>query len=170
MISEKIKNFTNKISKEILITILVFFMLLFTGYVIGRTAGTQIVKGLLKGERYVLMPYRLPFEYLYTANLLYSNDELRRLEGYYSLLDNRIIDPDLLIERFKQESDLIKPVIIWLLGYSEDKDDALNFLSDEYAGSEQRIKKEILRTMKRLDESYFLDFTASHKINIKELP
>ncbi len=169
MLKDKIKYFIKNLKKERLYIIFVFLVILFFGYALGRTAGTHIVAGLFKGERYILLLYRPPFEYLKTANLLYSSDELKRLEGYYSLLDNKLIDPDLLIERYKQESEFIKPVIIWLLGYSNDKEAVLKFMSGEYANTDQRVKKEILKTMKRLDETYFKNFAASQKINNKEL-
>jgi hypothetical protein len=169
MLTNKIKYFFKNLKNERLNIIFVFLVILFFGYALGRTAGTHIVAGLFKGERYILLLYRPPFEYLKTANLLYSSDELKRLEGYYSLLDNKLIDPDLLIERYKQESEFIKPVIIWLLGYSNDKEAVLKFMSGEYTNADQRVKKEILKTMKRLDEIYLKNFAAFQKINIKEL-
>jgi hypothetical protein len=169
MLTNKIKYFIRNYKKEKLYILSIFLVILFSGYMLGRIVGTHIVKGLLKGERFVLLLYRPPFEYLNTANLLYSTDELKRLEGYYSLLDNKIIDSDLLIERYIQESEFVKPVIIWLLGYSNDKVAVLKFISEEYANADQRLKKEILKTMKRLDETYLGNFAALHKINIKGL-
>jgi hypothetical protein len=169
MQKDKIKYFIGNFNRKKLYIVFVFLFILFFGYTLGRIAGTHIVSGLLKGKRFILLFYRPPFEYLKTANLLYSSDELERLEGYYSLLDNKIIDKDLLIERYKQESELIKPVIIWLIGYSSDKDIVLKFISEEYKNADQRVKKEILKTMKRLDEVYFKNFTVSRKIKIKDL-
>jgi hypothetical protein len=169
MQKDKIKYFIGNFNRKKLYIVFVFLLILFIGYTLGRIAGTHIVSGFLKGKRFILLFYRPPFEYLKTANLLYSSDELVRLEGYYSLLDNKIIDKDLLIERYKQESELIKPVIIWLIGYSRDKDAVLKFISEEYAKADQRVKNEILKTMKRLDEEYFKNFTASPKIKIKNL-
>ena len=168
MLKDKIKYFIANLNKEILRVVIIFLAILLLGYALGRLAGNHIVSGLLKGKRYVLLFYRPPFEYLYTANLLYSSDELKRLEGYYALLDNMIVDPDLLMERYKQESDFIKPVIIWLLGYADNNDAVLKFISEEYSKADQRGKKEILKTMKKLDEIFFMNFAASNKININQ--
>jgi hypothetical protein len=164
MIRDKLIDLLGKINREKLFFIIFFLFILSIGYTLGRVAGNHIVSGLLEGKRFVLLLYRPPFEYLKTANLLYSSNELERLEGYYSLLDNKIIDSDLLIERYKQESELVRPVIIWLLGYSGDKDAVLKFVSDEYTNADARLKKEILKTMKRLDEVYFKNFASSKKI------
>jgi hypothetical protein len=169
MLKDKIKYFIENFNRKKVNIVFVFLLILFLGYAFGRIAGNHVVSGLLKGKRFVLLFYRPPFEYLKTANLLYSSEELERLEGYYSLLDNKIIDKDLLIDRYKQESELIKPVIIWLLGYSGDKNAVLRFISEEYTNADQRLKNEILKTMKRLNEDYFKNFTASRKINIKNL-
>ena len=166
VLTDKIKYVVRNLNKDISRIVIIFIAILFLGFAIGGIASTYIVSGLLKGKRYVLLLYRPPFEYLYTARLLYSSDELKRLEGYYSLLDNKIVDSDLLIDRYKQETEFIKPVIIWLLGYSNHKDAALKFISEKYFGADRRCRKEMLKTMKRLDEIYFMNFTASNKINI----
>ncbi len=110
------------------------------------------------------MLYRPPFEFIHTANLLSSYDELKRLEGYYSLLDNNAIDEDSLIARYKDETVFIKPTIIWLLGYSGNKNKVLGFLSEEYNKTDQRVKSEILKTMRRLDEDFYIKFSGINKI------
>lgn len=164
----------NSISKNIsLLKILkLFFMfsvILIAGYFLGIKAGRFIVTGAVTGSRYIFFLYKLPFDYIVTANLLSSEDELKRAEGYYALLDNNMIDPDFLMQRYKKESGFIKPLIIWLIGYSQDKNTALEFLSEEYAGADQRIKKEILKTMKRMDESFYDDFVKSHGIDADKI-
>ncbi|MFH0975648.1 MAG: hypothetical protein V1874_07675 [Spirochaetota bacterium] len=161
---ERLKQFKNKITKQRLIAALVFIFILVSGFGIGRIIGSQIITGIFKGSRTALLFYRPPFKYIYTAKLLYSSDELLRLEGYYSLLDNNLIDTDLLIERYGKESDFIKPVIIWIFGYSSDKSDVLKFISEEYKTSDKRIKAEIIRTMKRIDEDYYIKFAKANNI------
>jgi hypothetical protein len=168
MIRLKLLNSARKINRKKTLILFVFLFILSAGLAFGQIAGSHIVSGLLQGRRFVLLFYSPPFEYLRTASLLYSSEELKRLEGYYSLLDNKIIDNDLLFERYKQESEFIKPVIVWLLGYSGEKDSVLKFISGEYANADQRVKKEILRTMKRLDKAYFNNFVPLHKIKIKD--
>jgi hypothetical protein len=153
------KNYFNKIY----ISVILFLIILFFGYGAGRLIGTQIIKGVLKGSKTVLLFYRPPFEFIITANLLSSYDELKRMEGYYSLLDNNVIDTDSLIERYKDETIFIKPTIIWLMGFSGEKDRTLKFLSEEYQKADKRIKSEILKSMRMLDESYFIKFSGINK-------
>jgi hypothetical protein len=161
---EILKQFKNKLTKQRLIIALVFIFILVSGFGIGRIIGTHIITGIFKGSRTALLFYRPPFKYIYTAKLLYNSDELIRLEGYYSLLDNNLIDTDLLIERYRKESDFIKPVIIWILGYSSDKSEVLKFLSEDFKTADKRIKAEIIRTMIRLDEDYYIKFAKANKI------
>lgn len=157
-------------SKKSIIKSTVFLlMILLSGYAIGQTIGIKIIKGIIKGDRSAFLLYKLPFEYIKTANLLSSPDELDRLEGYYSLLDNKLNDDELLIERFREESSLVKSTIVWLLGYSGNKDKTLEFLSQEYSSANQRVKREILKTMKRLDETFLKSFAKARNINIKEI-
>lgn len=125
-----------------------------------------IITGTVTGSRTSLFLYRLPVDYIYSANLLSSENELKRIEGYYSLLDYKILNTDFLIERYKRESYLIKPLIIWLLGYSDNKDKIMEFLSEEYKGAAERIKKEILKTMKKKDPDYYNNFI--NYLNMKE--
>lgn len=146
-----------------------FSIILIAGYLLGSRAGKSIVSTAITNKRSVFFLYKLPLDYIITANLLSSEDELKRTQGYYALLDNNMIDPEFLIERYKRETGFIKPLIVWLMGYSEDKDTVLHFLSEEYQGAERRIKTEILKTMKRMDESFFDDFIKLHKIDIDKM-
>ncbi|MBN2039963.1 MAG: hypothetical protein JW864_07985 [Spirochaetes bacterium] len=174
MMSGNIIKPVNGISKHIsLLKILKLFFLfsviLIAGYFSGSLAGRSIVSSIITGKKSVFFLYRIPLGYIVSAGLLSSEDELKRTEGYYALLDNNMIDPEFLIERYKRETGYIKPLIIWLISFSKDKDPVLEFLSEEYQGADMRIKNGILDTMKRMDKSFFDDFVKLHGIDIDNM-
>ncbi len=136
---------------KVLLKIFLIFIIAAIGLLSGHAAGKRLVSGLFSGKRQAFFLYKIPADYFKTLNLLNSDNELNRLEGYYSLLDNNIIDADFLIKRYKSETDFLKPVIVWLLGFSKDKDMVLKFLNEEYEKSGKRLKQEISRTMKRFE-------------------
>ena len=136
----KIKNHINDKLKKKILFIPVFILLLVAGFLFGRLIGFHIISGLFKGSKKAVLLPMPPFEYIKTANLINSSEELKRLEGYYSLLDKNMIDTDLLIDRYKEESELIKSTIIWIFGYSKDKNNVLGFLSEEYKKSNKSIQ------------------------------
>lgn len=137
-----------------------------TGLLFGSVIGDLLITGLItKGNRTAFLLYRPSAEYIYTAKLLGSNSELLRLSGYYSLLDNRQIDSDFLIERYRKEPDYIKRSIIWVLGFAENPEAALAFFTKEYKNASKILKREMLRAMKRIDKSYYTKFIIKNKIN-----
>ena len=70
---------------------------------IGNLLGMHLIKDYITGSGASLFLFSRPgSQYIHTAGLLNSNSELKRLTGYYSLLDNRKIDVDFLIERYKR--------------------------------------------------------------------
>jgi len=137
------------------------------GYCFGNHLGSHIITRLISGENsFLLALYKPAFEYINTINLLESNNELKRLTGYYSLLDNKKIDVDFLIDKYKREELIyIKRSIIWLLGYSNKKRKAINFLSEIYKDASLRVKLEVLRSIKRIDRESFNKFIIDQKID-----
>lgn len=141
-------------------------IILTAGFLFGSALGSILITGLItKGNRTAFLLYRPSSEYIITARLLGSSSELLRLSGYYSLLDNRRIDNNFLIERYKKEPDYIKRSIIWILGYSENPKSVLSFLSEEYNDASKYLKREMLKSMKRIDKTYYTDFIVKHGIN-----
>ncbi len=151
------------------LSLVLFFII--AGFTLGNSFGDYLIRKLITGNREsVFLLYRPALEYIYTARLLNSNNEFKRLAGYYSLIDNRKIDDDFLIERYNKESGIImKRSIIWLLGHSENSGRVLEFLSGEYKAKSKRLKREILRAMKRLDKDFFNKFVKEKKVDIKFL-
>lgn len=122
----------------------------------------------LSGENSLLfLLYQPAFENISKIRLLGSNNEYKRLVGYHSLIENRRIDVDFLIDRYtSEESIYLRRSIIWLMGYSKDEKSIYNFLSDIYEEAPWRNKLEVLRTMKRLDINLFNKFIKYHNIDI----
>jgi hypothetical protein len=147
-----------------IITYFLFAGILFiAGLVAGRNAGNQIIGSIIKGGNTSIILYRLPFEYFYTSNLLSSQSELIRLQGYYSMLDSRKIDTDFLIQRYYNETGINKPTIIWLLGFSKDHDKVISFISDELPKADSRLKQEMLKTLERFDKQFNSNFSGPEK-------
>ena len=87
------KNIGKNISLlKILKLFFLFLVILVTGYFIGSRMGIFIVSSAISGNKSIFFLYKLPLDYIITTDLLSSESELKRIEGYYSLLDNNIID------------------------------------------------------------------------------
>ena len=163
----RIKNKIFSIKKRVMALGLV--LLIFTiGYLSGSHIGEYLTSNLITdGSGSLLLLYRPALEHSHISRLLASGNELKRLAGYYSLLDNKRIDAEFLIERYKKEgAAYIKRSIIWLLGFSNKKIYILDFMAKEYKNGSPKIKREILQSMKRLDDKYLKQFMKDQKIDI----
>lgn len=163
---EKILN-TDKI-KKLSLLLLMFIICHTIGNLLGRHL---ITKFITEDSRSIFLLLNRPaYEYIHTARMLRSNNDIKRLSGYYSLLDYKKVDAAFLIDSYKREEAIYtKRSIIWLLGYSENRERVLEFLSNEYKNEQNsdRIKREILRTIKRIDKNYFSKFVKSQGIGKK---
>jgi len=143
------------------------FLLLF-GLLSGTIIGNHLINGfLLNNKNWILLLYSPSFYYFNTANMLNSDDELKRLAGYYSMRESKKIDIPFLMERFKDEPSLfVKRTLIWVIGYSREKRIALKNLSAIYDDSPLQIKNEILRSAIRIDRDKLLEeFVKQHKVD-----
>ena len=138
-----------------------------TGYASGHMIGTELIKRFVTGRSGLLLLLSRPaYESVQSASMLNSDSGLKRISGYYSLFENRNIDAAFLIERYRREGDeYIKRTIIWLLGYSDGSSGVLKFLSREYKAADERFKREILRSMKKLSENYYSEFIKDNNVN-----
>ncbi|HOP29147.1 MAG TPA: hypothetical protein P5120_00155 [Spirochaetota bacterium] len=96
--------------------IFVVLLLLLSGVFTGWGYGTLIVNRLMRGEiglsAFIFTPSKNLFD---TYILLNSENELKRLEGYYSYRATGLRDFDFLFKRYELEkSDIIKKTIIWI--------------------------------------------------------
>jgi hypothetical protein len=149
-----------------LLLVLLVFLLFAVGYVLGDSIGTYLTKSLILYERrYLILLYRPAHEYIFLYDKLNDVNELKRLSGYYSLLEYKTIDNTFLIDRYKREkSPYIKRTIIWILGYSEDSSGTIDFFSSIYKDATPEIQLEILRSVKRMDGSPLKQFIINQKV------
>lgn len=148
----------------------VFFVLLLVpvfigGYYSGRFTGDIAVKKMVTGgEGLFFLLFRPAYQFFHVYRMLNSSSDVIRLSGYYSLLDNNIIDRDFLKGRFLDERSVpVKRTIIWIMGFSDDFEDTKKFFNEIYDGSSREVKKEILRIFQRKDPEYFKEFTGRKK-------
>ncbi|HSV98387.1 MAG TPA: hypothetical protein VLM75_15820 [Spirochaetota bacterium] len=134
-----------------------------TGFAMGQAGGRLLMKDYLTGGgRLVPLLYRPSFQHFTTAAMLGSEDELRRLAGYYALLEGDAIDVDFLVERYGMErSIVIRRTIVWLMGFSRDVREAADACAGLYESAPREVREEILRSIKRLDEVIYRDFVES---------
>ncbi len=159
----KIEQFSIAKLKPVM-TVLVIFVV---GFGAGSLVGDFLIENYITGSgRLLLLITRPGYEYISVSNMLNSSNEVERLSGYYSLLDNKKIDTEFLIERYRREQAISnKRTIIWLLGYSKDRIVALKFFAREFKNSSNRIKKEILGSMKKISSNYFYEFIKEKKVD-----
>ncbi len=130
------------------------------GFGLGQAGGRVLMRNFLTaGGRIAPLLYRPSFQYFATAAMLGSPDELKRLAGYYALLETDSIGVDFLIERYGMESSIVnRRTIVWVIGFSRDTRRAADACAALYKSAPREIRKEILKSMKRLNEGIYRDF------------
>ena len=136
------------------------------GYWSGKTAGTGMLSGFVGNKRInAVLFYRPASQYYEIYRLLNSGSDLDRMAGYYALIDNNIIDEDFLMERYSLENiDTVKRTIVWVMGFSKDREKIRNFFDARFSGSAIAIKGEIIRSLKRLDMRYLDEFIKKNSV------
>jgi hypothetical protein len=143
---------------------LIFAFVAVAGLCGGLLAGGRALTGFVTGgSRVMLLLYRPSFEYVSNAMMLNSPDGLKRLAGYYALLQNGTIDPAYLLERCRDEPiPANRKTIIWILGFSRDKEQARAALELLYDGAPDEIRRRVLDSLARLDAGGLQDFLSAH--------
>lgn len=151
---------------------LLLFALLAAGFAAGRLLGHRLVEGVILGRQRLPLLLSQPVAQLTDVYaLISSGNYFSRLSGYYALRENGMIDHAFLAERFKTEKEpAVKRTIVWALSFSGDTAAVLNFYAAVYPESDDSLKREILKLMKRLDEAYYLDFAARNRVGKTLLP
>jgi len=146
-------------------------VLLVFGYWSGRFIGNRFLLNLISSDSLFPLLISRPVDQFYEiALLLNSRNPYSRLSGYYSLLDNKMINTQFLMERFqKEENYTIKRSILWILSFSDDTGDVLRFYSSIFSRNDP-LMKDILVLMKRIDRDYFMKFIEKNKIDNTVMP
>ena len=137
------------------------------GYQAGRLAGGRMLAGILMKESSFPFLLSKPVSQFYNMYvLLNSGNPFNRISGYYSLLDNNMIDEEFLLDRYrKEELFAIKRTIVWILGFSRDTGMVLRDYAALFKEADEPMKKAILELMKRKDRAYYLGFVRDNRID-----
>jgi len=150
-------------------SIVVFSTTLLFGYFTGRLLGNRFVENVvLQQGRFPLLLSRPVNQFYDIYTLINSNNPFSRLSGYYSLVDNKMINEQFLMERFRREqNEALSGSILWILSYSGDNDAVVTFYASVYNNSSDPIKKRILSLMKRVNKDYYMKFIKKNKIDVR---
>jgi hypothetical protein len=137
------------------------------GYIAGRVLGNRFVEDIvLQQARFPLLLSRPVSQFYDIYTLINSNNPYSRLSGYYSLVDNKMINEKFLMERFRREhNDALRGAILWILGNSSDRDAVARFCASVYEESSDTLKKRILGLMKLMDNEYYEEFIKTNRID-----
>lgn len=115
-------------------------------------------RSMLKGGSSPLF-FRPAYEYYAIFRFINSGDEMKRLAGYYALLDSRRGNDEFLIERYeKEQSPVIRRTILWILGFSDDSEGIVDFYHGIYKDSPVPIKRQIEESLLSRDAGLYRDF------------
>ncbi len=147
------------------LTAAILAAILFTGFGAGRDAGRVMLSGLISGNVFSLLFFFRPASaYIHTSGLLNSSDESERLAGYYSLVDNHLVDLPFLRDRLANEQSTVnRRTILWVMAFSSDKKGLLDTYESLYPGASPDEKVEILREVCRVHQSLFTSFAERVK-------
>ena len=138
-------------------------ILFFVGFFGGKFGGKQLLKGFFStGDIRLSILFTPSHEFFNTYQKINSYNEFDRLSGYYAMVDNNYINDDFLMKRYElEESEILKRTIIWILGFSKNKETISSFYSSIYNKSELRIKEEIMRSVSRLGYNKLEEFKST---------
>ncbi len=146
----------------------ILLVAVFLGYAAGRGLGSRLVERVVIGEsRFPLLLAKPVGQFIDIYRLLNSDNPFSRLSGYYSLVDNRMIDEDFIIERFRAERlDVTRTTLLWILSFSRDADRVMDFYESIYSDSDVAIQAEIRRHMQRVNAVRYAEFLRTTGIKM----
>ena len=120
---------------------------------------------LLREGRFPLLLSRPVNQFYDIYNLINSANPFGRLSGYYSLVENNMVNERFIADRYDREQLVVtRRTLLWVLSYAKDKRQALSFYASVYKNSDDSLKSDILRYMKRLDEKFYEGFVKENKV------
>jgi len=147
-------------------------LLMLAGYGAGLLIGGGFVESILLREgRFPLLLSRPVNQFYDVYSLINSANPFSRLSGYYSLVDNNMVNEQFVADRYEREQvPVVRRTLLWVLSHAKDRDRAVKFYASIYGASDDSLKKDILRHMKRLDEKYFNGFVKENRIDPAMIP
>ena len=152
-------------------TLVLFPVLILMGFIMGRFFGKGFVTNLiLKDSMFPLLLSRPVNQFYDMYILINSRNPYSRLSGYYSLIDNKMINNQFLMERYQNEENYVtKRTILWILSFSEDSDSVLKFYASIFDKNDI-LWRDVLVFMMRVNREYYTKFIEINKIDRKLLP
>jgi hypothetical protein len=152
-------------------TWILFPVLIITGIIMGRFIGNRFVASMVLKNSTLPLLFTRPVNQFYDMYVLMnSGNPYSRLSGYYSLIDNKMINNEFLMERYqKEENFAIKRTILWILSFSNDSQGVLKFYASIF-NENTLMMKDILVLMKRINADYYMKFVETRKIDKKLMP
>jgi hypothetical protein len=146
--------------------------LLLAGYGAGLLIGNRFVESVILREgRFPLLLSRPVNQFYDVYSLINSADPFRRLSGYYSLVDNNMVNEQFIADRYGREQiPVVRRTLLWVLSHSKDSGKALKFYASIYNTADNSLKKDILRYMLRLDKKYTEAFIRENRIERALIP
>lgn len=144
---------------------IIALIILALSFLFGAGIGRFLLGRLVTGQDALAFVMSRPTrEFVVISRLVNSRSELDRLSGYYALLDNGMLDTGFFAERLQKEiSPVVRRTIVWILGFSGNREEALSVLSAAFDSAGPRIKREVLLSMQRIDEKYYNDFVQKKR-------
>lgn len=131
------------------------------GVIIGR----ELLHKALLSDATAFFIFRPAGEFFSVYSLINSRSELKRLSGYYSLMEYGHSDDAFLIERYSLErSPVVKRTIVWILGFSGERGPVMKFLSDAYPETSGALRVQILQSLSRVSPERYRDFMKKNSI------
>ncbi len=160
------------IKNKIVMICAICVMLTVIGYRVGRLAGGRMLADILMKESSLPLLLSRPVSQFYDMYVLInSGNPFSRISGYYSLMDNNMIDEQFLLDRYrKEEIFAIRRTILWVLGFSHDTGMVMRDYAALFKEADEPMKKEILALMKRKDRAFYAKFVRNNRINEKMMP
>lgn len=141
-------------SKKYFITAVTVTAVFLCGLLIGSVFGSSFLrKKIFTGQGGIFF-YKPSSYYGDLYRLLNSSDPLERLSAYYSVDPKDSGSAEFFIDRFaSEEIHICKITLVWLLGFSQEKEKATAFLkglNEANQVKDEKIKLEIIRALQRL--------------------
>jgi hypothetical protein len=142
------------------------------GYGAGRLLGNRFMESIiLKEGRFPLLLSRPVNQFYDVYTLINSSNPFSRMSGYYSLVDNNLVNVQFIADRYGREQFVvIHRTLLWVLSYAKDRDKALAFYASVYNTCDDSLKKDILRHMMKIDKKYCNDFIKQNKVERSFIP
>ncbi len=127
------------IKKNALFLCLIFIGGIISGWFYGNYITGKFLKGDIGISNFLFLPSKNMID---TFILLNSQNELKRLEGYYAYRETGLKDHEFLYRRYRDEdSDIIRKTIIWIVENDDNVEELNKFYKKLYEVTSGTLKR-----------------------------